>query len=204
MTTRLQPRSAVPDVLDLFRKKGALLEGHFVLSSGLHSDRYLQTALVLQDPRAAGKLGKDLARRFSGKVDAVLSPAIGGLIIGHEVARAKGCRAIFSEKADDGRPLLRRGFHIEKGEKVLVIEDVITTGLSTSEVVGLVLAAEARLMGVGSVVNRAASAPEKLLRYGSPVRSLLDLDVKSWTQPECPLCKDGLPAVKPGSRKNIP
>src|SRR4051812_17343769 len=126
------------DLLQLFKEKGALLEGHFVLSSGLHSDRYLQTALLLQYPAIAEKLGKDLAAQFNDHVDVVISPAVGGLIIGHEVARAKNARAVFAEKDDSGKPTLRRGFTLSPDENVLVIEDVITTGLSTAEVVKLV------------------------------------------------------------------
>lgn len=192
--------------LDLFLKKGALLQGHFLLSSGLHSDKYLQSALILQDPAVAEELGKKLVALFPGiKADTVVSPAIGGLIIGHEAARASQARAIFSEKDDSGKPVLRRGFTLNKGEKVLVVEDVITTGLSTGEVVELVLKSGAELLGIGSIVNRTGfSDPAKagkLAGYNRPVHSLLNLDVKSWAAADCPLCKQGTPAIKPGSRK---
>lgn len=189
------------DLLALFKERSALLEGHFLLSSGLHSNRYMQTALLLQDPVVAGEMGRLIAEKFPEHVDTVVSPAIGGLIIGHEVARAKKCRAVFSEKDDNGHPVLRRGFTLKPGEKVLVVEDVITTGLSTSEVIGLVQNAGADLVGVGSVVNRSGGVNKTLARWGKPVHSLLNLNVESWSAVECALCKQGSPAVKPGSRK---
>ena len=186
--------------LELFKSKGALLEGHFLLSSGLHSDRYLQSALVLSDPQTAEKLGAELASKLP-KADAVVSPAIGGLIIGHEVARAKKVRAIFSEKDDAGKPVLRRGFQLNKGEKVLVIEDVITTGLSTNEVISLVEKSGAELVGIGSVVNRSGGENKNLAKWGKPVVSLLNLKVESWKPEDCALCKKGSTPIKPGSRK---
>jgi orotate phosphoribosyltransferase len=189
------------DLVKLFKDKGALLEGHFVLSSGLHSDRYLQTALLLQYPDIAEQLGKELATRFSDRVDVVVSPAIGGLIIGQEVARAKKCRAIFSEKDDQGKPALRRGFALTPNENVLVIEDVITTGLSTAEVVKLVQANGGQLVGIGSVVNRSQGKNPHLEQFNKSISSLLTLAVESWQPSECRLCKQGIPAVKPGSRK---
>ncbi len=189
------------NILDQFKSNGALLEGHFILSSGLHSDRYMQSALLLQHPKIAAELGQKIAEHFSGTIDTVLSPAIGGLIIGHEVARAKGVRAIFSEKDEQGKPVLRRGFSLSAGEKVLVVEDVITTGLSTGEVIGLAQAAGAELIGVGSVVNRSGTENRNLAKFGKPVFSLLNLKVESWKPEECALCKKGIPAVKPGSRK---
>jgi orotate phosphoribosyltransferase len=188
-------------VLELFKKKGALLQGHFLLSSGLHSDQYLQSALVLSDPVIAEMLGSALANLFRDPIDTVVSPAIGGLIIGHEVARAKRSRAIFSEKDDKGKPVLRRGFEVAPKERVLVIEDVITTGLSTGEVLILLQDAGAEIVGAGSLVNRSGRENEKIIKWDLPVRSLLTLDVKSWPQNACPLCKRGVPAVKPGSRK---
>ena len=189
------------ELLSLFLSRKALLEGHFVLSSGLHSDKYLQCALLLQDPIVAEDLGERIAAAVQGTPDTVLSPAVGGLIIGHEVARAKKCRAIFSEKDERGKPVLRRGFSLAKGEKVLVIEDVITTGLSTNEVISLVEKAGAELIGIGSIVNRGGKAADKFLKWKKPVHSLLNIEVKSWTPGDCALCSRGLPAVKPGSRK---
>jgi orotate phosphoribosyltransferase len=189
------------NIFDFFIEKGALLEGHFILSSGLHSDRYLQSALLLSYPPVAEQLGQAIAEKFKESVDAVLSPAIGGIVIGQEVARAKGCRAIFSEKDDAGKPVLRRSFEMKPGEKILVVEDVITTGLSTNEVVNLVTAAKATLAGVGSIVNRSGKKGSELFSHGAPVHSLLELDVKTWKPDNCELCKKGIPAVKPGSRK---
>jgi len=189
------------DLLELFKEKGALLEGHFILSSGLHSDRYLQTALLLQYPSIAEHLGKQLAARFNDRVDVVISPAIGGLIIGQEVAREKKARAIFSEKDDQGKPALRRGFTLSPNERTLVIEDVITTGLSTAEVVKLVKENNAELVGIGSVVNRSLGKNPHLEQFHKPVSSLLSLAVESWQPSDCRLCKQGIPAVKPGSRK---
>ncbi|MCG3206034.1 MAG: Orotate phosphoribosyltransferase [Elusimicrobia bacterium] len=190
------------DLLSLFKSKQALLEGHFILSSGLHSDRYMQSALLLQYPDISEDLGKRLADYFPQKIDTVISPAIGGLIIGQEVARAKKCRAIFSEKNEAGRPVLRRGFDLTPQEKVLVVEDVITTGLSTGEVIELVHSTGAELVGIGSVVNRAGGENPTLAKFGKPVFSLLNLKVESWKPENCALCKKGIPAVKPGSRKN--
>lgn len=188
-------------LLDLFRSRKALLEGHFLLSSGLHSDRYLQSALLLQDTLVAEELGRAIAEKFPGNIETVVSPAIGGLIIGHEVAKAKRARAIFSEKNETGKPVFRRGFELSPDETVLVIEDVITTGLSTSEVIDLVNGAKAELVGVGSIVNRSTLPNQKLAAYGKPVHSLLNLKVESWPPDDCALCKKGLPVVKPGSRK---
>ena len=188
------------NLIDLFKEKHALLEGHFVLSSGLHSDRYFQSALLLQDPETAEHLGKSIAEKFP-PVDVVVSPAMGGLIIGHEVARAKKVRAIFVEKDDTGKPVLRRNFHIDPKEKVLVIEDVITTGLSTGEVLKLVKEWDGEIVGVGSVVNRSQTQNTKLAAWKVPVHALLNLEVKTWKAEECPLCKEGTSAIKPGSRK---
>lgn len=188
-------------VLELFNKSGALLDGHFLLSSGLHSDRYLQAALLLQDPSLAETLGKALAHKFNKGVDAVLSPALGGIVIGHEVARAKQCRALFSEKDEGGKPVLRRGFTIAPEERVLVIEDVITTGLSTKEVAHLVIQARGKLVGIGALVNRSGQDGKALFPWAVPVHSLLTMDVKSWAPAECALCKAGMPVIKPGSRK---
>lgn len=191
------------EIYDLFLEKGSVLKGHFILSSGLHSDTYMQSALLLQYPDIAEKMGRALAANFPGHVETVLSPALGGLIIGQEVARAKKCRAIFSEKDDQGKPVLRRGFSLEKGEKVLVIEDVITTGLSTNEVATLVKAAGADLIGIGSIVDRDEKAARNLAEWKKPIHSLIRVEASSWTPEACELCEEGkLPPIKPGSRKN--
>jgi orotate phosphoribosyltransferase len=189
------------DLVDEFKKDGALLIGHFILSSGLHSNQYFQSALLLSHPDIAEKLGKRIAAPFQGKADVVVSPAIGGLIIGHETARALEVRALFVEKDETGKPVLRRNFELAPNERVLVIEDVITTGLSTAEVLSLVESLGAKPIGVGSIVNRSGVKNEKLAKWNLPVESLLTLDVKSWAAAECELCKKGTPAIKPGSRK---
>lgn len=189
------------DDLEIFKDKNALLEGHFILSSGRHSNRYLQSALILQDPQVAEKLGQGIAENFPGVVDTVLSPALGGLIIGHEVARAKKCRAIFSEKDANGKPVLRRGFTLSPNERVLVVEDVVTTGLSTNEVLTFVKASQAKLVGVGCIVNRSGKNLKTIFEDALAVHSLITIDVQSWDPQDCELCKKGVPAIKPGSRK---
>ncbi len=174
---------------------GAMLEGHFQLSSGLHSARYLQLALLLAEPERAADIGRSLSLLQTEAVDLVVSPAIGGLIIGHETARALGVRAFFTER-ENGLMTMRRGFALKRGERVAVVEDVITTGKSTGEVVSLVRAAGAEVAGVLSIVLRAAKPPE----FGTPCRSLLNLPIQSFPPGECPLCLNGTPFVKPGSR----
>jgi orotate phosphoribosyltransferase len=184
------------EVLDRFRAAGALLDGHFRLSSGLHSGGYLQCALVLQHPRDAEALGRGLAERVrSSGVDVVLSPAMGGIIIGHEVARALGVRAIFAER-QDGRLTLRRGFALRPGERVLVAEDVLTTGLSTRETIEVARAAGGNVVGAVAIVDRSArpglDVPfSSLARYAPP----------TYQADACPMCARGEPIVKPGSRR---
>ncbi|MCL2798802.1 MAG: orotate phosphoribosyltransferase [Endomicrobia bacterium] len=183
------------EVIKLFGKNHALLRGHFKLSSGLHSDTYFQSALILQHPAEAEKLAKELAKKIIDakiKIDVVVSPAMGGIIIGHEVARALGTRAIFTERVD-GKVILRRLFSVAKAEKVLIVEDVVTTGLSTQEVIG---ALKADVVAVVSLVDRSAGKVD----FGVPRFSLLSLEVKSYKEEECPMCKEGKPLIKPGSR----
>jgi orotate phosphoribosyltransferase len=179
-----------------FLENGALLKGHFLLSSGLHSDRYLQCALVLAHPARAAELGAALAAKIGGNPDLVVSPAMGGLMIGHEVARAFGVRHYFTERVD-GTMLLRRGFTLKPGEHVVVIEDVVTTGKSTKEVFEVIRAAGAVVAGAGSVVDRS----EGKANLGVPHSALWTVAVPAWTPDACPQCKAGVPAVKPGSRK---
>ncbi|MBI5595939.1 MAG: orotate phosphoribosyltransferase [Elusimicrobia bacterium] len=182
----------------LFSGTGALHTGHFLLSSGLHSDQYFQCALVLSDTGAAERLGRALAGRVPpawGKVT-VVAPALGGLIIGHEVARALGARSIFAERKD-GRMELRRGFRVEPGEPVVVVEDVVTTGKSTGEVLELLAGLGARPLGALAIVLRSAEVPD----LGVPLLSLARLPAAAWTATECALCRAGLPLVKPGSRE---
>jgi len=191
------------DLLQLFKKRGALMEGHFLLSSGLHSHQYMQSAILLQDPKIATELGRSLADLFPESIDAVISPAIGGLLIGNEVARAKNCRFLFTEKDDKGRAVLRRGFEIQPDERLIIIEDVITTGLSSKEVMNVIYHQDGKLIGIGCLVNRSGmnTIPALGSDWQGSVRQLLPHSIETWTQANCPLCKKGSPAVKPGSRK---
>ena len=184
------------EVLDLFRQSGALLEGHFKLSSGLHSDRYLQSALVLQHPDFAEQLGIALASRLAHlDPTVVLSPALGGIVIGQEVGRALQVRAIFAER-QDGKLTLRRGFTLAPEDRVVVVEDVITTGLSTRETCDAAQAAGARVMGAGAIVDRGADPS----RLNIPLQALVRMEVAAYQPDACPLCQAGSPVVKPGSR----
>ncbi len=187
------------DLLTLFRRSGALHDGHFRLSSGLHSPGYLQCALVLQHPRDAEGLGAALADavRPLGAV-AVLSPAIGGIVIGQEVGRALGVRAIFAER-QDGTLTLRRGFTLQPGEKVLVVEDVVTTGGSTRETMEVARAAGAVVVGACALVDRSGGKQG----LDVPFHALLPMVVPTYQPDACPLCQAGLPIVKPGSRALI-
>jgi orotate phosphoribosyltransferase len=184
------------DVLNVFRETGAYLKGHFRLTSGLHSDQYLQCALVLQHPAIAERFGRELAEKLP-RTSLVASPAIGALTIGHEVARAAGARFIFTERDASGKMTLRRGFSIEPGETAVVIEDVVTTGGSTREVIDLLRAAGANVLSAGSIVDRSGGRVD----LGVPRIALLTLDATAWTAEECPLCRQGVPIEKPGSRK---
>src|SRR5436190_4837767 len=184
------------ELLDLFRHSGALLDGHFKLSSGLHSSGYLQCALVLQHPPHAEALGRalgDALRRLDATV--VLSPAIGGLIIGHEVGRALGVRAIFAER-QDGALMLRRGFMLGENDRVLVVEDVLTTGGSTRETMQVARASGAHVVGAASIVDRGAGT----VRLEVPFVALLDMSLPTYEPGACPLCAKGVAIVKPGSR----
>ena len=180
----------------MFRRSGALLEGHFRLSSGLHSPGYLQCALVLQHPKDAAALGAalgDVVRAWGAET--VLSPALGGIVIGQEVGRALGVRAIFAERAD-GALTLRRGFALDPGEKVLVVEDVVTTGGSTRETMDVARAAGATVVGACAIVDRSGGKQG----LDVPFHALLPMDVKTFQPDACPLCAQGMPVVKPGSR----
>jgi len=188
------------DALSLFRERGALLDGHFLLTSGLHSPRYLQCARVLMDPVLATRLGADLGSRLRGLVGgvspgAVVAPALGGVLVAHEVARALGCRGLFMER-QDGVMTLRRGFAVAAGEPVVVVEDVVTTGGSTREVMDAVRAQGGRVLAVGSLVDRSGGRVD----LGVPRASLLSLEVPSYTAESCPLCAAGSKPEKPGSR----
>jgi orotate phosphoribosyltransferase len=188
-------------VLDLFRAAGAYLEGHFRLTSGLHSPNYLQCALVLRHPVTAEELGHRLAAELRKIVDdrisLVVSPALGGLIIGHEAARALGTPFLFTERDPESRKMiLRRGFTVQPGETAVVVEDVITTGGSTRDVVECLQAAGARVLAAGSIIDRSGGAAE----VGVPRVALATLQVEAHRPEDCPLCRQGLPVVKPGSR----
>jgi orotate phosphoribosyltransferase len=179
-----------------FIDTGALLEGHFRLSSGLHSDRYLQCARLLMWPDRAEAAGKDLAAMLAEfPAAAVVAPAMGGLIIGHEVARALKTPFVFAER-QDGSFTLRRGFRLSPGDLIVVVEDVFTTGKSTREVIDLISTAGGRAVAAGSIVNRGLATGA----LGVPSRSLLSLDVPVWSEGECPLCRKGIPLDTPGSR----
>lgn len=183
------------ETLEAFRGTGAYLRGHFQLTSGLHSDEYLQCALVLQHPEIAERLGRELASRVPD-CDCIASPALGGLIIGHEVARALGCRFIFTERDADRKMSLRRGFTVQPGESAVVIEDVVTTGGSTREVIEVLQALGAHVVGAGSIIDRSGGKVD----LGVPRIALATLEAQAWEQTNCPLCKQGTPVVKPGSR----
>lgn len=185
------------EVLEIFEKKSALLSGHFKLSSGLHSEKYLQCALVLQHPGISERMAKALAVKFaSEKIDLVVGPALGGVTLAYEVARALGVRGIFTER-DEGKVVLRRGFTIGAGEKVLIAEDVVTTGLSTKEVMEVVRAHGGVVVGVASIIDRSDVKPD----YGVKFESLAKVSVKTYKPEACPLCKQGSTAIKPGSRR---
>jgi orotate phosphoribosyltransferase len=187
---------ATDDLLDLFRKSGALLEGHFRLTSGLHSTGYLQSALILQHPAQAEALGRSLAERVAD-LDAtvVLSPALGGIVIGHEVARALGVRAVFAER-QDGALMLRRGFILAETDRVLVVEDVLTTGKSTRETMQVAAAAGGRVIGAAAIVDRSGGSAT----FTVPFHSLVSVTLPTFEPDTCPQCAQGLPVIKPGSR----
>jgi orotate phosphoribosyltransferase len=183
------------ELLDLYRRSGALLDGHFRLTSGLHSPGYLQCALVLQHPQHAEALGRAIAERVRHlRPTVVLSPALGGVVIGHEVGRALGVRAIFVER-QDGALTLRRGFIISEADRVLVVEDVVTTGGSTRETMQVARAAGGQVVGAACIVNRGHGVD-----LGVPQVSLIDIDLATYEPDRCPLCAQGMPVIKPGSR----
>lgn len=185
------------EVLDLFKRSGALLEGHFVLTSGAHSPNYFQCARVLQHPNWAQLLCSEIALFFNEyRIHVVAAPAVGGIIVGHEVARTLNARCVFAER-EDGVMTFRRGFEIQPDENVLVVEDVVTTGGSLGEVVQLCRRSQANVIGVGFLVDRSGGS----VRFDVPHFSLMAVDVRTYDPPDCPLCREGrLPAVKPGSR----
>ena len=189
------------EVLKIFEENGALLSGHYLLSSGLHSPRYLQCALVLQHPTIAEKLCAELASKVKnddriGSIDLVIAPALGGVIVAHEVARALGVRALFTER-HDGIMKLRRGFEIKPGERALVVEDVVTTGGSSREVMEVVEQYGGKIAGVGSLIDRSGGTVDLEI----PRHALAVLEVPAYQSKNCPLCREGSAAIKPGSRQ---
>ena len=183
-------------VLDIYKKTGALLTGHFLLSSGLHSEQYLQSALVLQQPDIAGRLCAALAEHFrDSSIEVVIAPALGGVFVSYETARALKVRSLFAERVK-GELMLRRGFTIKPGERVLVVEDVITTGKSTRETIEVVKKSGGTVVAAGSLVDRSGGKAD----LGVPYQSLVTLNVPAYAPEACPLCKAGSAPVKPGSR----
>jgi orotate phosphoribosyltransferase len=182
------------EVLQVFRDTQALLSGHFLLRSGLHSAQYFQCALVLQYPRHAEKVCAALAAKLP-KADTVISPAMGGLFVGHEVGRALGIKHIFAEKNAAGALELRRSFTVGKGEKFLVVEDVVTRGGRVQETIDIVKARGGEVVAVGTLVDRSGGKAD----FGVPLVSLLKLEIETFEPAACPLCKEGKPVVKPGS-----
>ncbi len=183
-------------LMEILRDTHALLNGHFRLSSGLHSDQYLQCARLLQHPRHARFIGEKFAEVFSDiPVDAVIAPAIGGIIVAHEAGSAIGVRAIFGERMD-GEMQLRRGFEINPGDRFLLVEDVITTGKSTREIIHLVESHQGKIAAIGSIADRSMDELDLPVKP----RSLVRLNIESWTSDKCPLCRAGQPLTSPGSR----
>lgn len=185
-------------VMALFEETGALLRGHFVLTSGLHSPNYLQCARVLQYTNHAETLGRAIADRFrDDRISTVVAPALGGIVIGHEVARALGAKSVFTERDSNGEMTLRRGFELKPDERVLVVEDVITTGGSTRETIEATINFGGKVVGAASIIDRSGGAAE----VGVPRVALATLQVETYPAASCPLCAAGSTPVKPGSRR---
>lgn len=185
------------EVKDLFVKYGAILEGHFLLTSGLHSGMYVEKFQVLQYPKATEQLCAGFAEKFKDeKIDVVIGPVTGGIILAHETAKHFGTRAIFAER-DNGRMAIKRGFEIKPGERVLIVEDIVTTGGSVMEVIEVVKEWGGVVAGVAMLVDRSGGTVD----FGAPAKAMLTLNIKTYAPDECPFCKQGLPLVKRGSRK---
>ncbi len=184
------------EIIKVFKECNALLEGHFILSSGLHSNKYLQCAKVLQYPDIASIIGEEIAENFATtQVDLIVGPAMGGIVIAQEVGRALSTRTIFSER-ENGKMTFRRGFEVKPGEKAIVVEDVITTGGSAKEVVEMLKSHGVEVIAVASIIDRSNGEAD----FGIPFHSLTKVEVKTYKPEECPMCKEGDEAVKPGSR----
>ncbi|MBE3126988.1 MAG: orotate phosphoribosyltransferase [Candidatus Atribacteria bacterium] len=187
------------EVMKKFEQAGAIQKGHFRLTSGVHSDTYIQCAQVMQHPEFMHNLCSELGKKFRGDdIDVIVGPAIGGIIMAHVMARVLGpwVRAIFTER-ENGKMTLRRSFEIIQGEKVLVVEDVTTTGSSVREVIDIVNSRQGKVVGVGVLIDRSGGKVD----FGIKTEKLLTVDIKTYLPEECPLCKKGIPAVKPGSRE---
>ncbi|OQB14058.1 MAG: Orotate phosphoribosyltransferase [Firmicutes bacterium ADurb.Bin193] len=185
-------------VTEILKEAGVLLEGHFILTSGRHSDKYLQCAKIFQYPKYAEELCAALAEKFrDDKVETVIGPAIGAIHAAYETSRQLGVRNIFSERDSEGKMALRRSFEITKGERVLVVEDVVTTGGSVREVIELVKEVGGVVVGVGSIVDRTGGT----IDFGVPFKAVMSMEVVSYHPENCPLCEKKIPAIKPGSRK---
>jgi orotate phosphoribosyltransferase len=186
------------ELLNDLKKTGALMEGHYVLSSGLHSNCYVQCARLLQHPELAEKHARILAEFFTaGEIEAVAGPALGGVVLAYELARQLNARAFFTERGEDGKMLLRRGFEISPGEKIIIAEDVITTGKSAVEVTDIIKDNGGLVSGVCCLIDRSGGGSMRDV----DIRSAVSLEIDSWTPGLCPLCRKGVPAEKPGSRK---
>ena len=187
------------EVMKKFEEAGAIQKGHFKLTSGVHSDTYIQCAQIMQHPEFMHNLCSELGKKFRGDdIDVIIGPAIGGIIMAHVMARVLGpwVRAIFTER-ENGKMTLRRSFEIKEGEKVLVVEDVTTTGSSVREVIDIVNSRQGKVVGVGVLIDRSGGEVD----FGIKTEKLLTVDIKTYLPEECPLCKKGIPAVKPGSRE---
>ncbi|MHB1315400.1 MAG: orotate phosphoribosyltransferase [Christensenellales bacterium] len=183
-------------VIDIFKETGVMLEGHFLLTSGMHSNRYFQCARLFEYPVYSELLCSELEKKFSGdQVELVIGPALGGVIMAYEVSRALGVKNIFAER-ENGVMTIRRGFFVPKGTRTLVVEDVVTTGGSVKEVIGLLDEMEAQVVGVGCMMDRSAGR----VQFGCKFESLVRMDIEAYHAEGCPICKTGLPLVKPGSR----
>jgi orotate phosphoribosyltransferase len=187
------------EVMKKFEDAGAIQKGHFKLTSGVHSDTYIQCAQIMQHPEFMHNLCSELGKKFRGDdIDVIVGPAIGGIIMAHVMARVLGpwVRAIFTER-ENGKMTLRRSFEIKEGEKVLVVEDVTTTGSSVREVIDIVKLRKGKVVGVGVLIDRSGGEVD----FGIKTEKLLTVDIKTYLPEECPLCKKGIPVVKPGSRE---
>ena len=186
-------------VMEILKEAGVLLEGHFKLTSGRHSNKYLQCAKIFRNTKYSEELCAALAEQYKNDgIQVVIGPAMGAVQMAYEVSRPLHCENFFTERGEDAKMTLRRGFVVNPGEKVLVVEDVVTTGGSVREVIELVKAAGGIVIGVGSIVDRTGGK----IDFGVPFKAVISVDVESWEPEDCPLCKEGAPApVKPGSRK---